>query len=155
MKAFLLYLSLVGLPLAGVFGILRIGSQIEAPPRIGGVWQAAAAPSMPLAPPCVDLPSQVDAFELTQSGVYVEVSLRDPSRTRLDARLQGIRLSGWAARLPLLGAARLACPDSPLELAADLVSDGHVSQLVGTLWAGGCAACAPVAFRAERITGGR
>lgn len=155
MKTFLLYVALVALPLLGVFAILRIGSRIDAPPDVAGAWRAAMSTSAPLLAPCVDLPVQADAFEVTQSGVHVEVVLEDPARTRVGARLWGSRLSGLAERLPLVGTARSVCPDSPLELAADVVWDGQEAELVGTLWAGGCAGCAPVAFRAERVAGRR
>jgi hypothetical protein len=154
-KAVLLYLLLVGLPVLGVVGILRLGSRLEAPADIGGSWRAAYAPAAQLVPPCVELAPEGPAFDVTQSGLHAGVTLNDPSRTRLDARLRGARLWASAERLPLLGTARAACPDAPLELAAELVPDGRESQLVGQLWAGGCAACAPVSFRAERISGGR
>lgn len=155
MKAGLLYLVLVGLPVLGVVGILRLGGSLTAPPDIGGSWRAGFAPAAQLVPPCVEIRSDATAFDLTQSGVHVGVTLNDAAQTRLEARLGGARLWGRAERLPLLGTARTACPEAPLELAADVVWDGYAWQLVGNLWAGGCAACAPVSFRAERISGGR
>jgi len=154
-KAILLYLALVGLPVLGVAGILRLGSRLEAPPDIGGTWRAAFAPAAQLVPPCVELPPDAAAFDVAQSGVHVSVTLNDASRTRLDGKLRGMHLWGRAENLPLLGTARTACPGAPLELAADLVWDGRESHLVGNLWAGGCAACAPVSFQAERVSGRR
>ena len=71
------------------------------------------------------------------------------------AWLEGSKLWGSAAKLPALGTARSACPDATLELAADVVASGGTPSLVGHLWAGGCAACEPVSFRAERASGGR
>ena len=155
MKAVLLYLALVGLPVLGVAGVLRLGGRIEAPPDIGGVWRAEIAPAVQLVPPCVELTPDATAFDVVQSGVHAGVTLNDPARTRLDATLRGARLWGRAAQLPLLGTARAACPGAPLELAADFSTDGRDAQLVGHLWAGGCAACAPLSFRAERVSGGR
>ena len=155
MKAVLEYLALVGLPVLGVVWILRLGASLVAPPDISGVWGAGFAPAAQLVPPCVELTSEASAFDLTQSGVHVGVTLNDASRTRLTANLEGPRLWGRAPRLPLLGTARTACPDAPLELAAEVVLEGNAWHLVGNLWAGGCAACAPVSFRAERASGWR
>jgi hypothetical protein len=155
MKAVLLYLVLVGLPVLGVLGILRIGGGLSAPPNLRGGWRGGLSPAAQLVPPCVELSSDAAVFDITQSGVHVSVTLNDAARTHLDASLLGPRLWGRAERLPLVGTARSACPDAPLELAAEVVREGDVPQLVGNLWAGGCAACAPVSFRAERVSGGR
>ncbi|MCC6642500.1 MAG: hypothetical protein IT386_15175 [Deltaproteobacteria bacterium] len=155
MKIVLLYLVLVGLPVLGVVGILRLGGRLGAPPDIGGVWRAEIAPAAQLVPPCVELAPDAPAFDVEQSGVHADVTLNDPARTRLEAILRGTRLWGRAASLPMLGTARAACPQAPLELAADFIMDGRVAQLAGQLWAGGCAACAPVSFRAERVSGDR
>lgn len=155
MKSVLLYLALVGLPMLGVLGVLRLGRHLEAPPDVGGVWRAEIAPAVQLVPPCVELTPEATAFDVVQSGRHAGVTLNDPARTRLEADLQGIRLWARAAQLPVLGTARAACPDAPLELAAILVAEGRDAELVGQLWAGGCAACAPVSFRAERVSGSR
>lgn len=155
MRSILIYFGLVGLPLLGVLGILRVGAGLEAPPDIGGTWRAGLAPSAQLVPPCVELGHEMPSFDVSQSGIHVGVTLHDAARTRLDGRLTGTRLWGQAPRLPLVGTARNACPDATLELAADVSSDGRERLLVGNLWAGGCAACAPVSFRAERASGGR
>lgn len=155
MKAVLLYVALVGLPVLGVVGILRLGRGLTAPPDIGGTWRAGLSPAAQLVPPCVELSSESSAFDVAQSGRHVGLTLNDAARTRLAASLEGERLWGRAERLPLLGTARNACPEAPLELAADVSFEGGAPHLVGHLWAGGCAACAPVSFRAERVASGR
>lgn len=154
-KSVLLYIALVGLPVLGVLGILRLGSGLSAPPHLAGVWRAGLGPATQLVPPCVELAHDAPAFHLSQSGVTVDLTLNDAARTRIGARLDGTRLWGQADRLPLLGTARSACPGASLELAAEVVEDGGTSTLVGHLWAGACAACEPVSFRAERASGGR
>lgn len=155
MKSVLLYVFLVGLPVLGVVGILRLGGTFSAPPNLRGSWRGGLSPAAELVPPCVELSSEAEVFDIAQSGVHVSVTLNDAARTHLDANMLGSRLWGRADRLPLVGTARSACPDAPLEFAADLVHEGDVPQLLGNLWAGGCAACAPVSFRAERVSGGR
>jgi hypothetical protein len=69
MKSLLIYLVLVGGPLAGLFGILRAGSRLQAPPSVGGAWRMEA-------PPFAAGPD--DAYtvaEISQSGVHVEVRI--------------------------------------------------------------------------------
>lgn len=62
MRSLLLYLALVGLPLAGLFGILRAGSRLEAPPAVGGAWRVEAPAS----------PAD-SVLEVSQSGVHAVV----------------------------------------------------------------------------------
>ena len=44
MKSFFTYLFLVGVPAAGLLGILHVGRGLHAPPAIGGEWRIAAGP---------------------------------------------------------------------------------------------------------------
>ena len=83
MKSLLLYLVLVGLPLAGLFGILRLGSRLEAPPAIGGAWAVTAAPGAALP----------DSLHLSQSGVHLSVTA---GGAKLSGRLEGGALSAAA-----------------------------------------------------------
>lgn len=154
MRSILLYLALVGLPILGVLAILRLGEEIEAPPHLGGVWSASLAPAAQLVPPCVELAHDSTVFRIAQSGIHVSIVLNDAARTRIESRLVADRLWGRNERLPTLGTARNACPDASLELAAEVVAHGRDSILVGHLWAGGCAACEPVSFRARRPESG-
>jgi len=62
MKSLLIYLAMVGLPLAGLFGILRAGSRLDAPHSIGGSWRMQA-------------PAPPGDLELSQSGVHVVVEM--------------------------------------------------------------------------------
>lgn len=153
MKTVALYLLMVGLPLTGVLGVLRLGRGLEAPPHLAGAWWARAVSSHGGAPPCVALATATPVLDVAQSGVHLELSWRDPARTPMVARLDGDRVAGRAARLPLVGAARELCPDSPLVLGARVVPEGEGALLVGTLSAPECAACSAVTFRAARAVG--
>jgi len=62
MKSLLIYLALVGLPLAGLAGILRAGSRLHAPPAVGGAWRVEAPAS-----PADSL------LEVSQSGEHAVV----------------------------------------------------------------------------------
>jgi hypothetical protein len=44
LKSFFTYLVLVGLPAAGLLGILHVGRGLDAPSAIGGEWRIAAGP---------------------------------------------------------------------------------------------------------------
>ena len=43
MKSILLYIVLVGLPVAAVLAVLRMGDTVEAPPAVGGEWRVEGA----------------------------------------------------------------------------------------------------------------
>jgi hypothetical protein len=69
MKSLLIYLLLVGGPLAGLFGILHAGSRLEAPPSIGGAWRMEA-------PPFAAGPEEGETtIEISQSGEHVELRI--------------------------------------------------------------------------------
>lgn len=84
MKSLLLYLGLVGLPLAGLLGILHLGSRLEAPPAVGGAWAVTAAPGAALP----------DTLHLSQSGVHLSVTA---GGARLGGRIGGHAVSAASA----------------------------------------------------------
>src|SRR5690242_17688758 len=67
MKSIALYLLLVGIPAAGLAGILRAGNQLRAPAHLSGEWRVEG---MPLA---LDADDTVGAIAISQSGEHVEV----------------------------------------------------------------------------------
>ncbi|HEX2202804.1 MAG TPA: hypothetical protein VHG91_05890 [Longimicrobium sp.] len=124
MKSFLLYLVLVGLPLAGLFGILHLGNRLQAPPAVGGAWAVAAAPRAALP----------DSLHLSQSGVHLSVAA---GGARLDGRVGADRVFASSAE----GA-------GPCEAVLEARVDPAAGRMSGTLALP--PSCAPKAFEAIR-----
>lgn len=127
MKTALLYLALVGAPIALLLGVLQVGGLAEAPPAIGGTWRLERAS-------CA-VPE--GALRIEQSGEFVQVS----AARRPDAVA---RLRGGVLRT---GASAPAACDGPLTVEARVGKD---ERIAGTLGVAGCAACPPAAFVAVR-----
>jgi hypothetical protein len=91
MKSVLLYLVLVGLPVLGILGLLRVGQTLSAPISLAGTWTAQ------LSLPDLDSstggpgrhPSQPMVLTITQSGSHVVLMFDDDQRTTLVGKIQG------------------------------------------------------------------
>ena len=142
MKSVFLYLFLVGIPVMAIAGILHYGGGLEAPPSIGGTWQLALSVSAGAGPACIDVPVGT-ALEISQSGVYLLLTLKDPLNAQLSGRLDHARVEAVGGL-----AAAGSCAGHPLALRADLQTESGEPRLVGSLAAAECGACAPVPFRA-------
>ncbi|HEX9950914.1 MAG TPA: hypothetical protein VGB53_04040 [Rubricoccaceae bacterium] len=136
MKSILLYIVLVGLPVAAVLAVLRLGDAVEAPPAVGGEWRVEGAAT------CA-VPDRT--FRIEQSGRYVHVLIA--GRAKMTAHLAG-------ATLAADGGARAdvspGCSHEPIRLRAR-ASGRLASRLAGTIGVPGCAACPPARFVAVRV----
>ncbi|HEU4452571.1 MAG TPA: hypothetical protein VFR81_05895 [Longimicrobium sp.] len=122
MKSLLLYLAMVGLPLAGLFGILHAGSRIDAPPSVGGSWRIDAPAS-----------ASTRTIDVSQSGEHVVVEV------------DGARLRGEVRGDSLFAAAPGRCG---LRVRIDRAAEPD--RLVGTMGGSG-RGCGSTAISAARL----
>jgi len=89
MKPVLVYLTLVGLPIVGTFGLLRAGQDLSAPISVGGTWEVRL--SVP-SPPSDDfrLPPGPTVLKISQSGTHLLLAFDE--KTRLEGNVQGMRI---------------------------------------------------------------
>ncbi|MBD0321213.1 MAG: hypothetical protein ICV87_12810 [Gemmatimonadetes bacterium] len=136
MKSFFTYLFLVGIPAAGLLGILHVGRGLDAPRAIGGEWRIAAGPLAG------------SRFVVQQSGEHLSlvlpvkggVQLRGMSRgDTLELAHAGSALTHTEACDPVRGTTLRAVLD---------FSAG--ARMRGTARVGGSAACPPIPFEAAR-----
>lgn len=146
MKTVLIYVVLVGAPLLGLLGILRAGERIVPPHHLGGEWvlDPAFAAAARAACPELVFPAAGPALDVSQSGTRAVLTLNDSAGTVLDATLEGSALAAATDERSTV------CEGRGLRLAAGLRLDPGSPQLDGTAAVPGCAACAPVPFRATR-----
>jgi len=135
MKSFLLYPALVGIPLAGLLGILHAGSRLEAPASIGGSWR-------------LDAPSPPGEIVISQSGVHLAVEM-DGVRMRGE-----IRGDSLVALAPPAGNTPRAIPcgtglGRELRARVDREADPH--RLTGTVGVPGREDCPRTAVSAVRV----
>jgi hypothetical protein len=129
LRTMVLYVGLVGVPLAGLVGVLRAGVGLAAPPAIGGAWvvEVGACPGL-------------ERLEIDQSGRFLRARAGGAAS---DAQLDGARIT--ATLRPAEG----PCAGQTIALHGRFTED----VLTGTLRSEACT-CAPSAgprsFRARR-----
>jgi hypothetical protein len=146
MKTAIIYILLVGAPLLGLLGILRVGERIVPPRHVGGEWVVEPAFAAAARAACPDLvfPAAGPRLDVSQSGTRAVLTLNDTAAATLDARLDGPSLAAGTRR----GSA--ACAGRGLRLAVTLSPDPQSPRLEGAATVPGCRSCAPVPFRAAR-----
>src|SRR3982074_2129044 len=87
----LLYVSLVIFPVAGVFGIVRLGKRLRAPRAVRGVWRIDPTESAPRTLACAGLAASSDPLMLTvsQSGPHLILTFGDDHRVELVGDING------------------------------------------------------------------
>jgi len=146
------YLLLVGAPLLGLLGILRSGQRLAAPASVGGAWNLEGQFSTLTDAACRELISDIGRpfFTISQSGSRLTFTLNNPQQTTLPGT---IRQSTVTMGESFANGSSLGCAHpQAIHFQAGLSEQGIQRALAGTLTMAGCAQCAPVPFRAVRLS---
>lgn len=155
MRFISLYLVLVGTPLLGLLGILRVGETLEVPVSVGGTWAVEQATVQRIQRSCasLELPTENPTMTVSQSGRYVRVRFNDIPETsmigRLHARTLTVRqvLASGTHVENICDVTTLALLQVHLQRTA-----GQTDQLSGQWRMPECDVCAAQSFRAARLT---
>lgn len=122
MKSILTYVLLVGVPGAGVLGILHQGQRLHAPHQVEGEWR-------------VELAGQPAAAVMTiqQSGPYVSITLPG-ANDALDGTIDGVAVQAEPGA---------GCPKPRMRARLDRAARTLAGEIVGN-------DCMAVGFRATR-----
>jgi hypothetical protein len=142
------YILLVGLPLLGLVGVLKVGHSVSAPVSIDGAWKLDV--DNPVSGPCgkalASLPTS--AFNISQSGKNLVLNLN--SRPAGSATIDGNRFNG-VLELSDVPVDDQACPNhSTLHLLASVDAKTEPRVMTGTISVNGCARCATMNYQAVR-----
>lgn len=138
MKSALLYVALVGLPVLGVLGVVRLGGLITPPAAVGGTWRMERRGAA-----CV-VPGD-GVFRIVQSGEFIHVAV--PGRADLPGRLiRGVMRARGGARAGISP----GCAQAAVTLRAR-TGQGVSERIEGTIGVPGCGGCPPTAFSAVRV----
>ena len=90
MRAILLYVILVGVPVLGIVGLLRVGQRVSAPISLAGKWSAQLTPPNPqdLAGNNSLLRPGPTNLKISQSGTHLLLSFEDEQNTTLVGNIQ-------------------------------------------------------------------
>lgn len=145
------YVSLVGIPLLGLVGILHSGRHLRAPLSVGGNWNLTADVSGWAGKPCGDLLAGIrqPAFSISQSGTVLVFTLNTAQAVTLAGTLRGTSLTAGA--LDSSAAGEACSPAEAIRVNAVVGKRGAQPALTGMLQLRSCPACAAVPFEAVRL----
>lgn len=151
MRHVLSYLLFVGIPLAGLLGVLRVGQWIEAPRAVHGTW--AVQPMAATGRVCTRyLLSDADStLTISQSGRVLTGSLGPGAEVGLKGFITGNEISLEGVILPGTTPRHIACTEGDtLRLTASFSAGRGIRQLEARLWSSSCADCGAIGFTAAR-----
>jgi hypothetical protein len=154
MRHLVSYLLFVGIPLAGLLGVLRVGQGVEAPRAVHGAW--AVQPMAPSGRACTRylLAGADSTLAITQSGRQLSGKLGPNGEATLQGTLTGAELALEGVIQPGGALRHAGCTaGDTLRLAARLGRDGSLKRLDARLWSSGCPECGAVGFTAARPRG--
>jgi hypothetical protein len=139
------YIFLVGLPLAGLAGVLKTGRHLSAPISIDGTWKVDAN-VRPSADACSQSISSLlnSSLTISQSGRSLVLSFNGGAKTPFTGSLEGKEVNAS------LGAASGCSGDQSVTLKASVDPASEPRMLTGSLSTAGCSSCSPIEFRAVR-----
>lgn len=150
-RSLLTYVFLVGLPLAGLLGVLRAGRAIQAPPPVDGTWRTIAAGADPRGPaalvPVVARRVDPTQLEVHQSGTYLSL---DIGAIHLSGRLRGDSLVAHTVA-PDARVDGNPCGHTEMELHAALDRAADPDRLTAVLSEPGRPACPQVRWVAVHL----
>jgi hypothetical protein len=140
------YILLVGVPLAALAGVLKVGRSLAAPLSIDGVWKVDGNANAPAADPCAQaISSLLDSpIIVSQSGRSLEITFKGASNATVPGELEGREIK--ASLRTSSGCAN----GQFVMLAASIDPTLEPRALTGTLAVANCGSCAPLQFRAVR-----
>ena len=148
MKALLLYVVLVGVPIAGVFGIVWLGRDLKPPISVGGAWSMELGNRPVDALPCNAFASSKSlTLNVSQSGPYLVLSLNDQNATRLSGEANGASITAASPEQMTTGSPGAA---NAIQLQANIDRQPGQDRLQGTLTVANCPGSGQFLFTAIR-----
>ncbi|HLZ41760.1 MAG TPA: hypothetical protein VKQ11_12405 [Candidatus Sulfotelmatobacter sp.] len=145
------YVVLVGLPLAGLAGVLRAGRSLAAPISVDGTWKVEADTSRVGPAPCSQAITALSNSSLliSQSGKSLILTFSDGPRSVSAGVLNGRTMSAPLMLEPSSGSGCMAAQAMTLVAAVD--EQAEPRTLSGSFSLNDCPSCGPITFRAVRL----
>lgn len=145
------YLIFVGIPLGLLFGVLRVGEEIEAPMAIHGAYAVAPMASTGFVCYAYLLGGDDSTVTVAQSGRQVTVTLGPKGEITLTGKLIGASLTAEGVIPPGTTPRYVACPaGDTIRMTVQAQRTARTKRLHTTLFIAGCPECQPLGFVAVR-----
>jgi hypothetical protein len=145
MKSALRYFVMVGIPIVGVFGILRLGKDLKPPISVGGVWNVEVRSPPAGALPCNNFGSNPRILTISQSGPHLSLEFDSPNETKLSGEIND-EIIGARSQVGRTASG----PEPVLQLQARVDRQPGFHVLEGVLTVSNCSPEAQLSFRAIR-----
>jgi hypothetical protein len=147
----LAYVLLVGLPIAGLVGVLKSGRTLTPPISVDGLWYLQIDPERLASLPCgkalADSPETVLA--ISQSGKNFTLSLTNGPKSTASGMIEGAAVKASIAPAPDWSA-QAGCGDQELTMTATVDAKADPRTLAGQLSVNHCPSCSAIEFHATR-----
>ena len=142
------YILLVGLPIAGLLGVLKTGRHLSAPVSIDGNWKVEATADAATSSACFQSVSWLhdSPLAISQSGPGLVLSWNGVTKPVASGSLDGNAIK---ASIPA-GSASTSCGGENFNLVATVDPKSEPRLFTGTLTVDGCATCSALDIRAVR-----
>jgi hypothetical protein len=145
------YIVLVGLPLAGLAGVLRAGRSLKAPASVDGTWKLQRDASQSNPGPCTQVVASIfnSSLVISQSGNSVILTFPGTPKASGSGAIEGQILRG--VLVPSDSSASDCAGDARVTLTATIDPKADPRMLTGVLSLDNCASCADTKFSAVRL----
>ncbi|HEY7612621.1 MAG TPA: hypothetical protein VH764_06495 [Gemmatimonadales bacterium] len=151
MRHLVSYLLFVGVPLAGLLGVIRVGQGIEAPLAVHGAWAVQPMPAPGRVCTRYLLSGADSSLTISQSGRELTAVLGPADEVALRGALDGDELALEGAIQPGATPRTVACTvGDTVRLEARVSSAAPLRVLEASLWFSGCPECGPTEFTVAR-----
>jgi hypothetical protein len=148
----LAYILLVGLPIAGLVGVLKSGRTLSAPVSVDGLWHlqidSDRLASLPCGKALADAPET--ALAISQSGKNFTIALANGPKSTGSGALNGMAIKASIAPSADWSAQAGCGSDRELTLVATVDTRTDPRTLAGQLSINNCPSCAAIEIHAVR-----
>ena len=150
MKIILLYITLVGVLLALLLGILRIGEKLQAPINVSGKWILNDDFTKAVAKSCAPVTFHKDEPQLIieQSGIYLNASFNDIDKTEMTGKLENNKIVFNQVIQAKKDSVKVCGNDLLTELSVTVIQNDTTDELTGAWKTPNCSKCGEIKFSA-------
>jgi hypothetical protein len=151
MRSLFSYLLFVGVPLAGLLGVLKVGQGLEAPLAVHGAWAVQPMPAPTRVCTRYLLFGADSSLTISQSGRELTAVLGPAHDVALRGALYRDELTLEGVVQPAATPRHVACTvGDTVRLEGRVSSAAPLRELEARLWFSACADCGPTEFRVAR-----
>jgi hypothetical protein len=150
MKIILLYITLVGVLLAVLLGILKVGEKLQAPINVSGKWIINDDFTKAVANSCAPVTFHKDEplLSIEQSGIYLNASFNDINKTEMSGKLENNKMVFNQVIQAKKDSAKKCGNDLLTELSITVIQNDTTDALSGTWKTPNCSKCGEIKFSA-------